>query len=183
MESINVGQAKPDRLISPDLAIVGSRAGRRCDGPHLPVGYHIDLESLAITHFGDLVLIRFLLLLISLTSLSYAQANAPAPPPKFELDTFYMAIMKKAAGFDQSRAEKNWKAHQAYWQQIATNGNLVASGPVSGQDGSIMAVMIYRAKTQDEAVTTAGNDPMTKQGLWAPTVHSWMTQKGVLPAV
>lgn len=105
------------------------------------------------------MLLRFVLSL-SLLSLSLSAQN---PTPKFELDNFYMAIMSIVPGFDQTQAGKQWKSHQAHWQGLAKNGDLTLGGPVTGQDGTIAAVLIYRAKDQDEAVTIAGNDPLVQR--------------------
>jgi uncharacterized protein YciI len=121
------------------------------------------------------------MLLTNLLAAQQETTKATAPKPEFQLETLYLAIMKKAAGYDESRAQAAKDQHRAYWQQVADKGHLILAGPVL--DSSMDAVVIFRAQSKDEAITVAGNDPLAKQGLWTASVHPWGTQKDFLKPI
>lgn len=124
--------------------------------------------------------IRTFVLAMLLASFASAQdATKPAvAKPQFQLETFYLTIMKRAPGYEQSGADKARAEHQTYWQGLADKGNLILGGPVG--DSAIDAVLVFRAANKDEAITIAGNDPWAKRGLWTPRVLPWGTEKDFL---
>ena len=132
------------------------------------------------------MLARMLSFILIFASCAVAQqSSAPATPapdkPKFELETFYMAIMRKvpAKAVDNAAIQRFARQHVAHWQQVADTGNLILAGPIEDKD--ISAVFVYRAKDKDEATVIASADALVQVGYWAPAIHTWLTQKGALP--
>lgn len=127
-------------------------------------------------------LMPFALVLSSFISAGQSGATPPAQP-KFELETFHMAIMKKASGSKEHQQSEFSKEHRAYWQGIADKGDLLLAGPIVNGGGDIAAVMIFHAASKDEALKIASDEPNVKSNQWTAAVYPWLTQKGVLPGV
>jgi uncharacterized protein YciI len=131
------------------------------------------------------VFIRFLPFALLLSSFMSAQQSSPTPPgrAKFELETFHIAIMKKASGSNENQQVELSKEHQSYWQRIAEKGDLLLAGPITDRGGDLAAVMIFRATTKDEALRITTGEPNVKSKQWTAEVYPWLTQKGVLPGI
>jgi len=108
-----------------------------------------------------------------------AKPTAPANvAPPFELENFYMAIMKPAPAYDESKAAALMARDRDYWQASANRSELALGGPAASPN--IKCVFLYRAASLDKAVLAAQNDPLVQEKQWLPEVHGWMTMKGVL---
>jgi uncharacterized protein YciI len=117
--------------------------------------------------------------LLTLTASAQQDASKTATPkPEFQLETLYLVMMNKAPAFDDAKTKIFREQHRTYWNQVAQKGDLLLAGPIL--DSTMEGVVIFRAKSKDEAIAIAGNDPMVKQGMWTPSVHPWGTQKDVL---
>jgi uncharacterized protein YciI len=139
---------------------------------------------LPITHFGDLVIARLMMLVVLLSSVLLAQDPAQQnAPEKFEPETFYIALMRRASPYDGNKVQSLSAAERSYWQKLADKGELVGSGPTTEVKDTLAAVMIFRAPDPAAAKSIGDADPIVKTGFWQVEVHPWMTQKGVLPAV
>jgi len=112
-----------------------------------------------------------------------APAAPPAEKPPFELEHFYLAVMHPAKPFADNVARRMHDAHNDYWQKIATQGDLLLAGPVSGGDGKVVEVAVYRAATPEDGKRIAEEDPAVQLGLWSTEAHPWMTMKGVLQPI
>jgi uncharacterized protein YciI len=115
--------------------------------------------------------------------LSAQEPAKQAEPEKFVPETFYMALLRRVEPYDANKAESFAGAHREYWDGVAGRGNLVASGPISSEKDSLVAVMILRAADLEAAKNVVQADPLVQNGLWAADVHPWMTQKDVLPSL
>ena len=129
---------------------------------------------------------RLVTVVLLFAQLLLGQQPAPAPAaekPKFELETFYMAVMRNVAGktLDPAAIQKLAPQHGKHWQALADKGGLVLAGPIA--DKQIAAVLVFRAANKDEAGVIASQDAFVQGGYWTPTIHRWMTQKGVLPGI
>jgi uncharacterized protein YciI len=119
-----------------------------------------------------------------LATAALAQSGpAPATQPQFEVETFYMAIMRRIDPYDARKVEQLAAAQQAYWQTVADRGDLIAGGPTMAVKDTLAAVMIYRSADTQEAAKIANDDPVVRQKLWSAEVQPWMTQKGVLGSI
>lgn len=169
---------------SQDDGILESAGNSRCDTPHLAFGYEPRLESLLITHFGDLVAARLLMLVLLISPVLRSQERAQQDVPgKFEPETFYMALMHRADPYNANNTGKFPGNEREYWQKLADKGDLAGSGPTTEVKDTLAAVMIFRATDAAAAKNIAENDPAVKSGLWRVELHPWLTQKGVLPNV
>ena len=128
---------------------------------------------------------RLLALILLFCSIGLAQTG-PAPQnqaPPFELDTFYLAIMHRADGFDPDKSRQALANEYAYWQAIADKDDLILAGPIHNNQDDLVAVMIYRSATPEEAAKIAQGAPEVSAHLWKTEVHPWMTKKGVLKPI
>ena len=73
--------------------------------------------------------------------------------------------------------------HLAYQRTLEENGQLVMAGPISDESGDNMigaGMIIYRAKSLDDARQLAENDPMHKSGARSFKVRKWLINEGSL---
>jgi uncharacterized protein YciI len=73
--------------------------------------------------------------------------------------------------------------HLAYQRVQEENGTLVLAGPLSDVSGDNMVgggLIIYRAKSMDEARALTENDPMHKSGARSYTLRKWLVNEGSL---
>jgi uncharacterized protein len=72
---------------------------------------------------------------------------------------------------DESRIEDVRPLHRAYAQKLKAEGKIVIAGPFRDGAG---ALIVYEAKSQDEAEALASNDPFFTRGVWAThEIHPW----------
>lgn len=124
--------------------------------------------------------IVFVLLFTALSFAQQPQSEAKKDEkPAFQLETFYMAIMTKAANYDTGKANAFAETEKNYWQALATKGDLILGGPSASND-SLAAAFVFRAADQDAASKLAAADPLVQQKLWTAFVIPWGTQKDSL---
>lgn len=73
--------------------------------------------------------------------------------------------------------------HLSYQQKLEEGGTLVLAGPLSDVSGQKMqgaGMIVYRAKSMEEARTIAENDPMHKSGARTFTLRKWLVNEGGL---
>ena len=128
-----------------------------------------------------------LLALVLLFSCSGLAQSSSAPGASqnaapFALDHFYMVLMRRApsAPSDEDKVKSLWASDTAYWQQIASRGDLILGGPILEMPESIDAAMIYRASDAAAAAQIAQHDPLVAAHLWSAEVHPWLTKKDYL---
>lgn len=79
--------------------------------------------------------------------------------------------------------KENLPAHLAYQRTLEQKGVLVLAGPVSDASGENMigaGMIIYRAKSMEEAMTLANDDPMHLSGARTFTLRKWLVNEGSL---
>ena len=73
--------------------------------------------------------------------------------------------------------------HLAYQKKLEEAGQLVMAGPVSDESGENMigaGMILYRAKSMEEATRIAEDDPMHKSGARSFTMRKWLVNEGSL---
>jgi uncharacterized protein YciI len=123
------------------------------------------------------------ILLFSCSGFTQSKSAPANQAPPFELDTFYMAIMHRTAGFDPDKFHQVLTSEYAYWQAIADRNDLILAGPADNGKDDLAAVTIYRSPTPEAATKIAQGDPEVSAHLWTVEVHPWMTKKGVLKPI
>ena len=139
---------------------------------------------------------RWLAMVLLLVSAAWCQTPAPAAAPSsdtkpeaakneppFELEHFYLAIMRPAKPYAENVAARMLGQHNEYWQKFAAQGGMILAGPVAGGDNKIAEVAIYRAATEADARRIGEDDPAVQLGLWTAEIHPWMTMKGALKPI
>ncbi len=73
--------------------------------------------------------------------------------------------------------------HLAYQRSLEEDGRLVLAGPVSDESGENMngvGMIIYRAKSQEDAQQIAESDPMHRSGARKFILRKWLVNEGSL---
>ena len=76
--------------------------------------------------------------------------------------------------------EKHLSSHKAYLSGLERDGKLLAAGPLLGEgaryDGN--GLIVFRAKTREEAQELADNDPFHVRGLRSYELLPWQVNEG-----
>jgi uncharacterized protein YciI len=115
-----------------------------------------------------------------LTWLTAAQEPVADRPP-YELDTYYVAFLKrgpKALGMPKEEAERIQEAHMAHIRRMADEEVLVGAGPFS-DDGELRGIFIFKVASLEEAQRWTADDPAVKAGRLVMDLHGWMGPKGI----
>lgn len=73
--------------------------------------------------------------------------------------------------------------HLSYQRDMENAGKLAFAGPLSDLTGELMegtGMIVYRAKSLDEARTLADDDPMHKTGARTYVIRRWLINEGSL---
>lgn len=98
--------------------------------------------------------------------------------PKFKLVQFHMALLKlgpKWNGVLAQEASPLHKEHVAYVKSLFETGKAIAGGPFA-DDGEILGVFIFRAKSPEEAKTWVEGDPAVKSEQLTAEMHPWWSE-------
>jgi uncharacterized protein YciI len=130
-----------------------------------------------------LALVVFLFAFVAAPSISLAQENSPAP--EFKLVEFQMALLKRGPKWSPTGMPKEVQsAHLANVISLLESGKATVAGPL-GDEGDIVGIYIFRAKSADEAKTWAESDPAVKAEFLVAEMHPWwsedITKKAATP--
>lgn len=93
----------------------------------------------------------------------------------------YAAVSTPAGAPEVVKA--NLPAHLAYQADLERSGNLAFAGPMSDESGDHMqgiGLIIYRAKSFEEAQRLAAGDPMHANGARSFVLRRWLINEGSL---
>lgn len=88
---------------------------------------------------------------------------------------FLKAGPNRSAGPEE--AKKLQEAHLKHMSDLAEEDKICIAGPF-GDDTSLRGIVIYNAKTLEEAQSYANGDPMVKAGWLTAEIHPWWAAKG-----
>lgn len=118
-----------------------------------------------------LALIAFVLSLITAPLVALAQEKPQ--PPEFKLVEFHMALLKRGPKWSGSELPSEVKsAHVANAMSLLESGKATIMGPLR-DEGDIIGVYVFRAKSADEAKALAESDPAVKAGMLVAEMHPW----------
>jgi uncharacterized protein len=82
-------------------------------------------------------------------------------------------------GQDPEQAKRLQAAHLAHMTDQHAQGALLAAGPIGEGGGDRRGIVVYRAKTMEEARARAEADPAVKAGRLVVELYAWTVPKGV----
>jgi uncharacterized protein YciI len=89
---------------------------------------------------------------------------------------FHMALLKRGPNYNAAGMSKDLQTqHIANVMTLLESGKAVIAGPL-GDEGDIAGVLIFRAKSADEARAWAENDPAVKAGFFTAEMHPWWSE-------
>lgn len=110
------------------------------------------------------------------------RAEETKPAPKFEMTTYYFALLtagpNAGTGTPEERA-KIMSGHLANIQRLADAGKILVAGPFA-DDGAWRGIFIYKCASLEEAQALAATDPAVQAGRLKAEIHPWMTAKGYI---
>jgi len=90
-------------------------------------------------------------------------------------------VVQSVPNDDQELMKATLPAHLDYQKELEASGNLVLAGPLSDETGEAMqgyGMIIYRARSFEEARGLAEADPMHAQGARSFTLRRWLVNEG-----
>lgn len=105
------------------------------------------------------------------------EPQAQKPDPQSKLIEFQMALLKRGS----KPLPRNWQVsplrqrHIAYVQSLLVAGKAVIAGPIRDDD-ELRGVVIFRAKSGDEARSWIMADPAVAAEIFAVELHPWWSE-------
>lgn len=123
------------------------------------------------------VLLTLLCALVSVAAQDHKQTEPQKNEPQNKLIEFQMALLKRGP----KAMPRNWQGsplrqqHLAYMRSLLEDGKVVIAGPVM-DDPELRGVVIFRAKSADEARSWAMADPAVAAQFFAVEMHPWWSE-------
>jgi uncharacterized protein YciI len=123
---------------------------------------------------------RFLTLVVAVLSFvttpALVLAQEKQQPPQLKMVEFHMALLKRGPKWSASGMTKEVQsAHFAHVMSLLDSGKAIIAGPL-GDEGDIIGIYIFRAKSAEEAKAWAESDPAVKAGNFVAEMHPWWSQ-------
>jgi uncharacterized protein YciI len=102
------------------------------------------------------------------------------PEPKYEMDNYVVAILRRGPTTSQNKEEaaKIQAAHMAHIGHMASIGKLVVAGPFTANNTDARGMFIFKA-TLEEAKSLTEQDPAVKAGRLVMDLYPWFAGKGL----
>jgi uncharacterized protein YciI len=116
------------------------------------------------------------LLAVLLTCLATLGSTQEKTEPAHKMIEFHMALLKRGPKYDAAGMAKDMQAgHVANVMSLLESGKAVIAGPLE-DDSDIAGVLVFRAKSADEARIWAEADPAVKAGFFSAEMHPWWSE-------
>jgi uncharacterized protein len=102
--------------------------------------------------------------------------HAQEKQPEHKMVEFHMALLKRGPNYAAAMPKDLQSQHIANVMTMLESGKAVIAGPL-GDEGDIAGVLIFRAKSADEARAWAENDPAVKAGFFTAEMHPWWSEE------
>lgn len=97
----------------------------------------------------------------------------------YTMKKYYMAFLKRGdkKSEDDEERMRIQEAHLEHMSRLAEQDKICISGPF-GDDTDLRGIVIYSAKSMEEARSFADSDPAVKAGILKIEIHPWWAAKG-----
>ena len=111
---------------------------------------------------------------------AFATFAQDQPEPKYEMDRYVVAILRRGPASSQSQeeAQKIQNGHMAHIRHMAAVGKLIVAGPFTGNNADARGMFIFKA-TLEEAKALTEQDPAVKAGRLVMDLYPWFAGKGL----
>ena len=119
--------------------------------------------------------VRCLLITLLIAGFSLAPAQEKTQP-EHKLIEFHMALLKRGAKYNTAGMSQELRSqHIENVLSLLDSGKAVIAGPFT-DESEIFGVLIFRAKSAEEAREWAESDPAVKAGFFAAEMHPWWSE-------
>lgn len=102
--------------------------------------------------------------------------RAQEKQPEHKMIEFHMALLKRGPAYNAAGMARDLQTqHIANVVTMLESGKAVIAGPM-GDEGDITGILIFRAKSAEEARAWAENDPAVKAGFFTAEMHPWWSE-------
>ena len=120
--------------------------------------------------------VAVLVALLAGTSSHSSNVSAQEKQPEHKLIEFHMALLKHGPSYNAAGMPKDLRAqHIRNVMTLLESGKAVIAGPLA-DESDIAGILIFRAKSADEARAWAENDPAVKAGFFTAEMHPWWSE-------
>jgi len=116
------------------------------------------------------------LLVLSLVAVAFVARAQEKKEPEHKLIEFHMALLKHGPNYNAAGMKEELRAaHVANVMSQLESGKAVIAGPLA-DESDVAGILVYRAKSADEARAWAETDPAVKAGFFAVEMHPWWSE-------
>ncbi len=121
---------------------------------------------------------RFTVAIFAITTLAISAlvVGQERKPDEHKLIQFHMALLKQGPNYKAEGMSKDLQAqHIGNVLSLLASGKAVIAGPFA-DDSDIAGIIIFRARSAEEAREWADNDPAVKAGFFVAEMHPWWSE-------
>ena len=116
------------------------------------------------------------LLVLSVIAVAAITRAQDKKEPEHKLIEFHMALLKHGPNYKAAGMPADMRSsHIANVMSLLESGKAVIAGPLA-DDSDLAGVLIFRAKSAEEARAWAENDPALKAGFFVAEMHPWWSE-------
>jgi uncharacterized protein YciI len=113
------------------------------------------------------------ILVLSLVVIAAVVRAQDKKEPEYKMVEFHMALLKRGPNYNAAGMPKELQsAHIANVMSLLESGKAVIGGPFA-DDSDTAGVLVFRAKSAEEAKVWAEADPAVKAGFFLAELHPW----------
>ncbi|HEV7743942.1 MAG TPA: YciI family protein [Pyrinomonadaceae bacterium] len=113
------------------------------------------------------------MVVLSLVAIAAVVGAQDKKEPEYKMVEFHMALLKHGPNYNAAGMPKEMQsAHIANVISLLESGKAVIAGPFA-DDSDIFGVLVFRAKSAEEAKAWAEADPAVKAGFFSAELHPW----------
>jgi uncharacterized protein YciI len=134
------------------------------------------MKRIAVSNVIALSLVALVTLMAATFLRVSPNVHAQEKQPEHKMLEFHMALLKRGPAFNAAGMAKDLQTqHIANVMTMLESGKAVIAGPL-GDEGEIAGILIFRAKSAEEARAWAESDPAVKAGFFTAEMHPWWSE-------
>ncbi|HUS09801.1 MAG TPA: YciI family protein [Pyrinomonadaceae bacterium] len=134
------------------------------------------MKRTAVSNVLALLVVAMMTLIVGTPFRVSPNVRAQEKQPEHKMIEFHMALLKRGPAYNAAGMARDLQTqHIANVVTMLESGKAVIAGPM-GDEGDITGILIFRAKSAEEARAWAENDPAVKAGFFTAEMHPWWSE-------
>jgi uncharacterized protein YciI len=134
------------------------------------------MKRTSVTNVLGLSTVAVMTLIVATLVRVSPNVHAQEKQPEHKMIQFHMALLKRGPAYNAAGMAKDLQTqHVANVVTMLESGKAVIAGPM-GDEGELAGILIFRAKSAEEARAWAESDPAVKAGFFTAEMHPWWSE-------